>query len=71
MRPVRAGRGVATGGGISARPGVTAVIRDSVDRLFEAIPFTTFGRPEVVPCRHGNNANLMGALSFHLDRHGG
>lgn len=62
---------VAIGGGISARPEVTAIIRGSVDRLFEDIPFTTFGRPEVVPCRHGNNANLMGALSFHLDRHGG
>ncbi|MCI8401912.1 MAG: ROK family protein [Lachnospiraceae bacterium] len=58
----------AIGGGISARPEVTQKIRECVDRQFASIPFTPFGKPEVAPCRYGNDANLIGALSFHLNR---
>lgn len=57
-------------GGISARPEVTETIRRCVDRQFELIPFTSFSKPEIVPCRHGNDANLIGALAFHLQRTG-
>ena len=57
----------AIGGGISARPEVTEKIRQCVDRQFEIIPFTPFGKPEVVACKYGNDANLIGALSLHLD----
>lgn len=60
----------AIGGGISARPEVTEKIRQCVDRQFERIPFTPFGKPEIVTCRYGNDANLIGALSFHLEREG-
>lgn len=60
----------AIGGGISARPEVTEKIRQCVDRQFELVPFTPFGKPEIVPCRYGNDANLIGALSFHLERAG-
>ncbi|MCI9637050.1 MAG: ROK family protein [Hungatella sp.] len=60
----------AIGGGISARPEVTEKIRQCVDRQFELIPFTPFGKPEIVSCKYGNDANLIGALSFHLERTG-
>lgn len=60
----------AIGGGISARPEVAEKIRQSVDRQFELIPTTPFGKPEIVSCKYGNDANLIGALSFHLDRVG-
>lgn len=58
----------AIGGGISARPEVAEKIRQCVDRQFELIPFTPFGKPEIVPCKYGNDANLIGALFFHLQR---
>ena len=57
----------AIGGGISARPEVTDAIRQAVDKQFAAIPFTPFGKPEIVRCKYGNDANLIGALRFHLD----
>lgn len=60
----------AVGGGISARPEVAEKIRQCVDRQFELIPFTPFGKPEIVSCKYGNDANLIGALSFHLERVG-
>ena len=34
----------------------------------EVMPLTPFGMPEIVPCKYGNSANLIGALSFHLKR---
>lgn len=58
---------VAIGGGISVRPEVTDAIRQAVDEQFAAIPFTPFGKPEIVRCKYGNDANLIGALRFHLD----
>ena len=59
----------AIGGGISARPEVTRIIRDSLDELFRRIPATPFAKPEVVPCRFGNDANLIGALRFAVCAH--
>ena len=56
----------AIGGGISARPEVTESIRKAVDELWAAYPFLAFGKPEIVSCRYGNDANLIGALAFHL-----
>ena len=57
----------AIGGGISARSEVTDAIRQAVDEQFAVIPFTPFGKPEIVCCKYGNDANLIGALRFHLD----
>ena len=57
----------AIGGGISARPEVTAIIRESLERLFSLLPFTPFPCPEIVTCRYGNDANLIGALRFYLE----
>ena len=56
----------AIGGGISARPETTTVIRDAVDKLFAEQMMCPFGKPEVVTCKFGNEANLIGALAFHL-----
>lgn len=58
----------AIGGGISARREVTDVIRESLDQLFTDIAMTPFSKPEVVTCRYGNDANLLGALYFHRAR---
>ncbi|MDO4538821.1 MAG: ROK family protein [Coriobacteriales bacterium] len=56
----------AIGGGISARPETTSLIRDAVDKLFEIHPYLPFSKPEIVTCKYGNEANLIGALAFHL-----
>lgn len=56
----------AIGGGISARPEVTDIIRTKLDAIYAAVPFTAFGKPEIVRCRYGNDANLIGALRFLL-----
>ena len=58
----------AIGGGISANPAATSVVRDKVNEVFDAIPTLPFSRPEIVTCRFGNEANLIGALAFHLRR---
>ena len=58
----------AIGGGISARPETTQIIADAVDALFDpAANFLPFGKPEIVACKFGNEANLIGALAFHLN----
>lgn len=61
---------IAIGGGISARPEVTRVIREAVTRQFAAVPCTPMPAPEIVTCRYGNDANLLGALQFHLEYRG-
>ena len=58
----------AIGGGISARPEATSVIAAEVDRIFDAKPNLPFSKPQVVTCQFGNEANLIGALAFHLGR---
>ena len=58
----------AIGGGISARPETTTLIRDGVDRIFELRQGLPFSKPEIVTCAFGNEANLIGALAFHLQK---
>ena len=58
---------VAIGGGISARKEVTETIARNLYARFDA-PYIPFRKPEIVPCVFGNDANLIGALYFHLDR---
>ena len=57
----------AIGGGISARPEIAQYAARGVGRLFAENPMP-FGTPEVVSCAFGNEANLIGALGFHLSR---
>ena len=60
----------AIGGGISARPETTQIIKDAVDALFDPyVDFLPYGKPEIVTCKFGNEANLIGALAFHLQAH--
>ena len=57
----------AIGGGISARPETTQIIRKAVEDLWASRPDgNPFCCPEVVTCQFGNEANLIGALAFHL-----
>ena len=59
----------AIGGGISARPETTQIIKDAVDALFDPyVDFSPYGKPEIVTCKFGNEANLIGALAFHLQQ---
>ncbi len=59
----------AIGGGISARPETTQIIKDAVDAQFDPyLDFLPFGKPEIVTCKFGNEANLIGALAFYLQR---
>ena len=61
----------AIGGGISARPETTRIISDAVDELFDPNgDFLPFGKPEICTCKFGNEANLIGALAFHLQVRG-
>ena len=57
----------AIGGGISARPVVTDIVRQKLDAFYDrharSIPFS---RPGIVTCAFGNEANLIGALAFCL-----
>ncbi len=43
-------------------------MRDAVDHLFEIHPYLPFSKPEIVTCKYGNEANLIGALAFHLNK---
>ncbi|MBR1828256.1 MAG: ROK family protein [Atopobiaceae bacterium] len=54
------------GGGISARPEATSVVRDKLNEIYDNKKGIPFSRPEVVTCKFGNEANLIGALAFHL-----
>ena len=56
----------AIGGGISARPEATSLIADAVDKVFSMHEGLPFSKPEIVTCKFGNEANLIGALAFHL-----
>ena len=59
----------AIGGGISARPETTQIIKDAVDALFDPyVDVLPYGKPEIVTCKFGNEANLIGALAFHLQQ---
>ena len=59
----------AIGGGISARPETTKLIREAFDGLYDPMStFLPYGKPEIVTCKFGNEANLIGALAFHLNR---
>ncbi len=58
----------AIGGGISARKEVTETIARCMDEKYAEFPYVPFCKPRIVQCRYGNDANLIGALRFHLAR---
>ena len=55
--------------GISAQPLLFELLNRHLDRIFEteAPYWMPIARPEIVPCKYRNNANLIGALYAHLD----
>jgi predicted NBD/HSP70 family sugar kinase len=57
---------VAIGGGISAQPLLVPAVQKAVDHLFDASP-DPLPRPTIRPCRHRNDANLIGATRHHLE----
>ncbi len=60
---------VAVGGGISAQPLLFAVLNEELDRVFSSWDFPVACiRPELVRCRYGNDANLIGALKNFIDQ---
>ena len=58
----------ALGGGISARPAFVDGVRRAVNELWGRMPFIPFSKPEIVTCKYGNDANLIGALHLHLEQ---
>ena len=58
---------VAIGGGISAQPVLIEYIQRNLDTLYKECPYIV-PHAEVVPCRFGNDANLIGALQCFLER---
>jgi len=57
---------VAIGGGISAQPLLLALIQKNFDEIFANLGFE-LAKPEIVPCKFRNDANLIGALYQHLE----
>ena len=64
---------IAIGGGISAQPLLFELLNRHLDRIFagEAKYGLAVTRPDVVPCKYRNNANLIGALYAYLNFRGG
>ena len=61
---------ICIGGGISEQPVVISAVREELHRLFEqlnAVSGTGIKEPEIVKCRFGNDANLVGALQYLLE----
>ena len=43
-------------------------VREKVDIAYAQSAFPApFGKPEIVTCKYRNDANLIGALRFHLE----
>ncbi len=57
---------VAIGGGISRQPILLDKIRENLQDLFERnIYDAMLPRPEIVACKYGNDANMIGAYMFY------
>lgn len=59
---------VAIGGGISAAEALLPAIQAELDWLFERCTVMPAVKPELVRCRYGNNANLIGALKLFFEQ---
>lgn len=57
----------AIGGGISRQPLFLANIRKNL-KYYHSVCFFPVPMPQVTECRFYNDANLIGALKYHLDR---
>lgn len=59
---------VAIGGGISAADALLPAIQTELDDLFACCPVFPMLEPELVRCRYGNDANMIGALKLFFER---
>ena len=59
---------VAIGGGISAAEALLPAIQAELDWLFERCTVMSAVKPELVRCRYGNDANLIGALKLFFEQ---
>ena len=59
---------VAIGGGISAAEALLPAIQAELDWLFERCTVMPAVKPELVRCRYGNDANLIGALKLFFEQ---
>ena len=59
---------VAIGGGISAAEALLPAIQAELDWLFERCTVMPTVKPELVRCRYGNDANLIGALKLFFEQ---
>ena len=59
---------VAIGGGISAADALLSAIQTELDDLFARCPVFPMLEPELVRCRYGNDANMIGALKLFFER---
>jgi len=58
---------IAVGGGISRRPLLVRTLARQLDAAFDALdPYLEVPRPALRRCRHGADANLVGAVVHHL-----
>ena len=53
---------IAIGGGISAAPALIEAIHAEEDALYEGWPFPQMKKPNIVLCKMGNDANIIGAV---------
>ena len=56
------------GGGISAAEALLPAIQAELDWLFERCTVMPAVKPELVRCRYGNDANLIGALKLFFEQ---
>lgn len=59
---------VAIGGGISAAEALLPAIQTELDSLFARCPVLPMLEPELVRCRYGNDANMIGALKLFFEQ---
>lgn len=53
----------AIGGGISEQPILFKVLEEEIDKTLATMPsFSILRKPDIVPCKYNNDANLIGAL---------
>lgn len=59
---------VAIGGGISAAEALLPAIQTELDGIFARCPVLPMLEPELVRCRYGNDANMIGALKLFFEQ---
>ena len=58
---------IAIGGGISRQPLVLSMIQAGLDEIYEKRPLTVYP-VNLVACEFRSDANLIGALHFHMEK---